>query len=154
MTVQASVQALGYVGVRAKSLEDWASYGSNFLGLQRIDKSRSSMAFRMDDRKQRVIIEADGGQGIGYFGWEVADAAAMEALAAKLGTTREEMACVGDDTPDLPMMRRTALAIAVADAHADVIEAADWVTTQKGGRGAVREVCDLLLHARQAPVSA
>lgn len=77
----------------------------------------------------------------------------LEALAAKLGTTREEMACVGDDTPDLPMMRRTALAIAVADAHADVIEAADWVTTQKGGRGAVREVCDLLLHARQAPVS-
>ena len=42
------------------------------------------MAFRMDDRKQRVIIDADGGQGIGFFGWEVADAAAMEALAAKL----------------------------------------------------------------------
>ncbi len=42
------------------------------------------MAFRMDDRKQRVIIDADGGQGIAYFGWEVADAAAMEALAAKL----------------------------------------------------------------------
>ena len=46
-----TVQALGYVGVRAKSLEDWASYGQNFLGLQRIDKSRSAMAFRMDDRK-------------------------------------------------------------------------------------------------------
>ena len=52
--------------------------------MQRIDKTRASMAFRMDDRKQRVIIDADGGQGIGYFGWEVADAAAMEALAAKL----------------------------------------------------------------------
>ena len=47
-----------------------------------------------------------------------------------------------------------ALAIAVADAHADVIAAADWVTTRKGGRGAVREVCDLLLRARQAPGSA
>ena len=77
----------------------------------------------------------------------------LETLAARLGTTREEMACVGDDTPDLPMMRRTALAIAVADAHADVIAAADWVTTRKGGRGAVREVCDLLLRARQAPAS-
>ena len=44
--------------------------------MQRIDKTRSSMAFRMDDRKQRVIIDADGGQGIGFFGWEVADAAA------------------------------------------------------------------------------
>ena len=53
-----TVQALGYVGVRAKDLEDWASYGSNFLGLQRIDKSRSSLAFRMDDRKQRLVIDS------------------------------------------------------------------------------------------------
>src|SRR5438270_13481858 len=79
-----SVQALGYIGLRAKDLGDWATFGSNFLGMQRIDKTRASMAFRMDDRKQRVIIDADGGQGIGYFGWEVADAAAMRALSAKL----------------------------------------------------------------------
>src|SRR3954471_12316156 len=79
-----SVQALGYIGLRAKDLGDWATFGSNFLGMQRIDKTRASMAFRMDDRKQRVIIDADGGRGIGYFGWEVAVAAAMEALAAKL----------------------------------------------------------------------
>src|ERR1043165_9015656 len=79
-----SVQALGYIGLRAKDLSDWATFGSDFLGMQRINKTRASMAFRMDDRKQRVIIDADGGQGIGYFGWEVADAAAMEALAATL----------------------------------------------------------------------
>ena len=79
-----TVQALGYVGVRAKSLEDWASYGSNFLGLQRIDKSRSSMAFRMDDRKQRLVVDADGGQGIGFFGWEAADALALDAIAARI----------------------------------------------------------------------
>jgi 2,3-dihydroxybiphenyl 1,2-dioxygenase len=79
-----TVQALGYVGVRAKNLEDWAIYGANFLGLQRIDKSRSSMAFRMDDRKQRLVVDADGGQGIGFFGWEVADAAALDGLAARL----------------------------------------------------------------------
>ena len=64
-------QALGYVGVRAKDLGDWASYGSGLLGLQRIDKSRSTLAFRMDDRKQRIIVDADGGEGIGFFGWEV-----------------------------------------------------------------------------------
>src|ERR1051325_5304888 len=79
-----SVQALGYIGLRAKDLGDWATFGVNFLGMQRVDKTHTSMAFRMDDRKQRVIIHADGGQGIGYFGWEVADAAAMEALAANL----------------------------------------------------------------------
>src|SRR5437867_297937 len=78
------VQALGYVGVRAKDLGDWATYGQNFLGLQRVDKSRSSLAFRMDDRKQRLVVDADGGQGIGFFGWEVADAAALDALAARI----------------------------------------------------------------------
>ena len=79
------IEALGYVGVRAKDLGDWASYGANLLGLQRIDKSRSTMAFRMDDRKQRIIVDADGGEGIGFFGWEVADAAALDAMAARLG---------------------------------------------------------------------
>ncbi len=79
-----SVQALGYVGIRAKSLEDWSDYGTKLLGLQRIDKSASSLAFRMDDRKQRIVVDQDGGQGIGFFGWEVDSAAALDALAAKL----------------------------------------------------------------------
>ena len=77
-------QALGYVGVRAKDLGDWASYGSGLLGLQRIDKSRSTLAFRMDDRKQRIIVDADGGEGIGFFGWEVADAPALDGLGSHL----------------------------------------------------------------------
>ena len=76
------ITALGYIGVRAKDLADWGSYGANFLGLQRIDKSRSTLAFRMGDRKQRLVIAADGGQGIAFFGWEVPDAAALDALAA------------------------------------------------------------------------
>ncbi len=79
-----TVQALGYLGIRAKALDDWASYGTRLLGLQRIDKSRSTLAFRMDDRKQRIIVDADGGRGIAFFGWEVADAAALDALAARL----------------------------------------------------------------------
>src|SRR5262245_40879363 len=78
------VEALGYVCARAKDLGDWASYGPGLLGLQRIDRSRSTLAFRMDDRKQRIIVNADGGEGIDVFGWEVADAAALDALAARL----------------------------------------------------------------------
>src|SRR6202161_1312959 len=77
-------QALGYVGVCAKDLGDWASYGTGLRGLQRIDRSRSTLAFRMDDRKQRLVVDADGGEGIGFFGWEVADAAALDAIAARL----------------------------------------------------------------------
>ena len=60
-----SLEALGYVGIRATGLDDWSAYGTGLLGLQRIDKSRSSLAFRMDDRKQRIMVEADGGSQAG-----------------------------------------------------------------------------------------
>lgn len=92
MSAHSVPQALGYVGVRAKDLGDWASYGSGLLGLQRIDKSRSTLAFRMDDRKQRIIVDADGGEGIGFFGWEVADGATLDALAARLEDQRINVA--------------------------------------------------------------
>ena len=52
-----NIQSLGYVGIRSKSLEDWAAYGSRFLGMQLTDRSRATLAFRMDDRKQRVVVE-------------------------------------------------------------------------------------------------
>src|SRR5881394_3797715 len=78
------VSALGYVGVSAKDLGDWGTYGAGLLGLQRLDKTRSTMAFRMDDRKQRIIVNADGGEGVDVFGWEVKDGAALGALAARL----------------------------------------------------------------------
>ena len=93
MTMKAAApQALGYLGVRANDLGDWATYGGGLLGLQRVDKSRSSLAFRMDDRKQRIIVEADGGAGISYFGWEAADAAALDALAAHLDNNEVKVA--------------------------------------------------------------
>src|SRR5689334_13528661 len=83
-----SVSALGYVVARTKDLSDWGSFGPGLLGLQRIDRSRSTLAFRMDDRKQRIIVDAqDGegnGEGISVFGWETADAGALDALAARL----------------------------------------------------------------------
>ena len=54
-----------------KSLEDWTSFGTKFLGMQLIDRSAKSLALRMDDRKQRVVVSEDGGEGVGFFGWEV-----------------------------------------------------------------------------------
>ncbi len=83
-------------------------------------------------------------QGIGDKG------AALEQLLHELQLAPELLACVGDDTPDLPMLERASLAIVVADAHASVRPAAHWITTAAGGHGAVREVCDLLLHAQRA----
>jgi catechol 2,3-dioxygenase-like lactoylglutathione lyase family enzyme len=79
-----SIEALGYVGVRAKSLEDWSGFGEKFLGMQLVDKSRNMLAFRMDDRKQRLVVTEDGGEGVGFFGWEVADAATLDRFSAGL----------------------------------------------------------------------
>ena len=71
----------------------------------------------------------------------------LEALLRDLGLTAAETACVGDDTPDLPMLEMAGLAVAVADAHPALKAAAHWTTGSPGGHGAVREVCDLLLSA-------
>jgi 3-deoxy-D-manno-octulosonate 8-phosphate phosphatase (KDO 8-P phosphatase) len=67
-------------------------------------------------------------------------------LCGRLRLTPAACACVGDDLPDLPLLRAAALSFAVADAHPEVRRAADIVTRQGGGRGAVREVCDRLLR--------
>src|ERR1700744_2723052 len=80
------VQSLGYVGLRAKDIDDWSGYGTRLLGLQAVDRSRATLGLRMDDRKQRLIVNADGGEGIGFFGWEVADAAALARLGGHLET--------------------------------------------------------------------
>jgi len=76
--------------------------------------------------------------------------AALAALLDQLGIAPEHTACMGDDTPDVPMFRMVALAMAPADAHADAKAAAHWITTLPGGHGAVREACDLLLAARHS----
>ena len=78
------LQSLGYVGVGTRDIDEWATYATRFLGMQLVDKSRGSLALRMDDRKQRVVVSADGDEGLGFYGWEVADAAALDVLAAHL----------------------------------------------------------------------
>ncbi|MBN2437697.1 MAG: HAD-IIIA family hydrolase [Deltaproteobacteria bacterium] len=60
----------------------------------------------------------------------------------------EEAACVGDDVVDIPLLRRAGFSVAVADAVPEVRRIADYVTRQGGGRGAVREVCELILKAQ------
>jgi 3-deoxy-D-manno-octulosonate 8-phosphate phosphatase (KDO 8-P phosphatase) len=72
----------------------------------------------------------------------------VAALLAEKGISWEEMAFVGDDIADLPVLERVGLPIAVANARDEVKAVCKYVTRAKGGHGAVREVIDLLLHAR------
>jgi 3-deoxy-D-manno-octulosonate 8-phosphate phosphatase (KDO 8-P phosphatase) len=84
-----------------------------------------------------------------YQGWQD-KLPAFEQLRKELGLDASEIACVGDDVVDLPMLRRCGLAIAVKDAHELVREHADWITPSRGGRGAARDVCELIMQARGA----
>lgn len=72
---------------------------------------------------------------------------AAEAILARLGLEWSQVAAMGDDWPDLPVMRRCAIACAPAQAHAEVCAQAHYTTSAPGGAGAVREWCDLLLVA-------
>ncbi len=82
-----------------------------------------------------------------YQGHEDKRAAFIE-LLNKVGVTPEQVAHVGDDLLDLPIMTRVGLAIAVNDANFAVKEHADWCTSALGGNGAVREVCDFIMQAQ------
>ncbi|MBC8021855.1 MAG: HAD hydrolase family protein, partial [Burkholderiales bacterium] len=72
-----------------------------------------------------------------------------EKLAAELGIAHDACAFVGDDLPDLAVMQCCGLAVAVANAVDAVKAAAHHVTSASGGRGAVREFCDLVIEAKR-----
>jgi 2,3-dihydroxybiphenyl 1,2-dioxygenase len=79
-----AVQALGYAGFGSSALDDWRQFGTGLVGLQAVERSNSLLAFRMDDRKQRIVIDRSLPEGARFFGWEVAGAADLDALAARL----------------------------------------------------------------------
>ena len=74
--------------------------------------------------------------------------AAFEQLLREAGVDENEVAFVGDDLPDIPIMNRAELAVAVADAVAETRSVAHYVTRAKGGRGAVREVIEIILKSQ------
>ena len=78
------LKALGYAGFGSDHLEDWRQFGTHLVGLQAVERGNSQLSFRMDDRKQRIVIDRAMGEGARFFGWEVADAPALDALAARL----------------------------------------------------------------------
>lgn len=74
--------------------------------------------------------------------------ALLDRLLFERDLRADAVCCVGDDLPDLPLLQRAGLGVAVADAAVEVRDAAAVITKRRGGRGAVREVCELILAAR------
>ncbi len=73
---------------------------------------------------------------------------ALIELAKQLGLSSEEIAYIGDDIPDLACILHVGLGIAVQDAHPSIATNADYITFIRGGFGAVREVCDLIMQCQ------
>jgi 2,3-dihydroxybiphenyl 1,2-dioxygenase len=113
------LQALGYVGLNARNLEDWAGFGVNFLGMELVEHSRSILSLRMDDRRQRLVIQSGEADRAAFFGSEVADAAALANLAARLEAAGVKLERL---PPTLADSRRVNEAIAFADPFGNRLE--------------------------------
>lgn len=95
----------------------------------------------IDHRMQQLGIKH-------YYKGQVDKQEAYQQIKKTLGFQDEEFAYIGDDLPDLPLIQKVGLGVAVANAVRQVKEFACWQTEQTGGRGAVRELCDLILNAQ------
>ncbi|MGY4178433.1 2,3-dihydroxybiphenyl 1,2-dioxygenase [Bradyrhizobium sp. USDA 4518] len=95
-----AVQALGYLGISTQNIDEWSDFATRQIGLQLVDRTTSCRAFRMDDRRQRIIVDGEHPDFERFFGWEVADAENLDALAGKLEaagvTVRREPASLSD----------------------------------------------------------
>ena len=139
-----------YFGVRGEALK--AFHVRDGVGLRQLQRAGLEIAV-ISGRRSPMVAARCRELGVRHVLQGVGDKlAALTRLCARLKLTPAACACVGDDLPDVPLMRAAALSFAVADAHRVARRAADVVTRLPGGRGAVREVCDhlLALNTRQA----
>ena len=101
-------------------------------------------------RNSRIVEVRAAELGIEFVRQGVSDKSAVcRELARLAGVDLDEVAFVGDDSPDVELMKAVGFAAAVADAVNEVKEVAHFKTKKKGGRGAVREIVDLLLAAKR-----
>jgi 2,3-dihydroxybiphenyl 1,2-dioxygenase len=114
------IQALGYAGFGSAALDDWRQFGTGLVGLQAVERGNSLLSFRMDDRKQRIVIDRSLPEGARFFGWEVADAAALDQLAARL---EKHHVKVVSEPQALADARRVARLISFSDPAGNRLEA-------------------------------
>ncbi len=118
------------------------------LGMKLLKATGVEMAI-ITGRTSKVVTKRAETTGIAHFYQGVEDKLeAFEDLLKKMNVSPEECAFMGDDVVDLPPMRRAGLAIAVPTATPLVKQYAHYTTQAQAGRGAVREVCELLMKAQ------
>ena len=137
-----------YFGVRGEALKVF--HVRDGYGIVQLRRSGIEVAV-ISGRRSPMVVARCRELGVRLVQQGVTDKLqALRRLCARLEIAAHQCAAVGDDLPDLPLMRAVAMSFAVADAHPDVRRTADRVTRSAGGCGAVREVCDhLLARTRQ-----
>ena len=79
-----AIKALGYIGIRSDKREDWSAFAGDLLGMQEVDRGGKTLAFRMDHRKQRLVVSDEPGETLAFMGWEVDTLQDLEIYAARL----------------------------------------------------------------------
>ncbi len=78
------LRSLGYIGIESTDLDQWSRYGGKLLGMQPVPISSGLIGLRMDERNQRLLVRSGTTDSLRYIGWEVADAAALAQMAARI----------------------------------------------------------------------
>ena len=131
-------------GVESKAFSTQDGYG-----IRRLLDAGVAVAV-ISGRKSAAVEQRMQELGVQYVVQGCADKiAAFETISAELGISDAQCAYVGDDIPDLPLLRKAGVSFAVANSVAELHAECDYSTQARGGFGAVREVCDRVLGARQ-----
>ena len=135
-----------YLGQRGEEMK--AFHVGDGLGMKMLAEGGIAAAL-LSGRKSRVVELRAKEIGITHVYQGISDKLdTYQRLLRKLGLAEEETSFMGDDLPDLPVLRRCGLAFSVPNAPKVVRNSVHHVTSLAGGRGAVREVCEFLLEAR------
>ena len=125
-----------------------AFYSKDGLGMKMLQQTGVEIAV-ITARTSNVVTHRMQNLGIKHiYQGQLEKLPAFEKILNELNLTEEQAAYVGDDVIDLPVMLRAGLAVTVADAHPLVKQHAHWQTPQCGGRGAARDVCELIMQAQ------
>jgi YrbI family 3-deoxy-D-manno-octulosonate 8-phosphate phosphatase len=118
------------------------------LGLKMLSEAGVKIAL-ISGRRSKAVERRARELGIQMVHQGVSDKRTLiKRILNDLGLRREEAGSVGDDLPDLVMFEETGLRCAVSDAVSGIKAEADFITREKGGRGAVREICDWIISCR------
>ncbi|WP_206485324.1 3-deoxy-manno-octulosonate-8-phosphatase KdsC [Thalassotalea sp. G2M2-11] len=134
---------LGNDGEELKAFHTKDGYGIKALGASGVDvavitgRQSNIVQNRMTALNVKHIVQGEENK-----------LPALTAMIEQLNLTKEQVAYIGDDMPDFECMNHIGFSIAVSDAHPAILSLADYTTQTRGGFGAVREVCDLIMQSQ------